>query len=84
MRLEIELTAFGDTIDYPVPPALANVCNHLSVGSCPTTAGQSVTHAAGIPVIVDFGGGIPITLRSRIYNASGSVMSCSVINARVY
>lgn len=78
------MTAFGETHPYPVPPLLANVCNHLSGSSCPVTAGQSITHAAGIPVIVDFGGGIPVTLRSRIYNQSGSVMSCSVINARIY
>ncbi len=84
LTLEIELTAFGETIDYPVPPPLANVCNHLAGRGCPVTAGESVTHASSIPVIVDFGGGIPVTLRSRIYNGSGSVMSCSVINARIY
>lgn len=84
LRLEIELTAFGETTDYPVPPALANVCNHLEGRGCPVTAGEQVVHASSIPVIVDFGGGVPVTLRSRIYNASGSVMSCSVINARVY
>jgi len=84
LTLEIELTAFGETIDYPVPPALANVCNHLQGRGCPVTAGEQVTHAAGIPVIVDFGGGIPVVLRSRIYNTDGTVMSCSVINARIY
>lgn len=84
LTLEIELTAFGETIDYPVPPALANVCNHLDGRGCPITAGERIVHASGIPVIVDFGGGVPVTLRSRIYNASGSVLSCSVINARIY
>lgn len=82
--MEIELTAFGETHPYPVPPALANVCNHLQGRGCPVAAGERITHAAGIPVIVDFGGGVPIVMRSRIYNQSGSVLSCSIINARIY
>ncbi|KAJ6639941.1 Mite group 2 allergen-like Ixo r 2 [Pseudolycoriella hygida] len=84
LTLEIEIYAFGNANPWPVPPALANVCNHLEGRGCPVSAGEQVVHASSIPVIVDFGGGVPVTLRSRIYNASGSVMSCSVINARVY
>lgn len=84
MRLEIDVTAFGETNPFPVPDPLANVCNWLSGGSCPLAQGQEVTQIAAIPVIVEFEGGIPLQLRSRIYNESGSMMSCSIINARVY
>ncbi|XP_037042588.1 mite group 2 allergen Lep d 2-like [Bradysia coprophila] len=84
LTLEIDIEAFGTVTPYPVPPALSNVCNHLEGRGCPITAGEQIVHASSIPVIIDFGGGVPVTLRSRIYNASGSVLSCSVINARIY
>lgn len=84
MTLEIDLTALGETVVYPVPPALANVCNWLVVGSCPVQPGHLITQSAAIPVIVDFQGGVPVVLRSRIYNDSGNVLSCSMIHARIY
>lgn len=82
--MEIDLAVFGGVIPFPVPPLLANVCNHLVDRGCPVSVGERIVQSSAIPVIVDFGGGIPITLRARIYNGSGSVLSCTVINARVY
>jgi len=83
LRMVVDVTALGETTVYPLPEVLANVCNWLSVGGCPVSVGQLITQAAAIPVIFDFSGGIPIVLRSRIYNADNTTLSCSIINARI-
>lgn len=84
MIMRAEFTVLGETHEFPIPPPLANVCNWLIEGSCPTSPGQLMTQSAAMPIIVDFHGGVPAVARMRIYNANGSPIVCSIINVRIY
>ena len=82
--MRVDLTALGETIDFPIPAPIANVCNWLVDRNCPVSPGQAVTKSSAIPLITDLHGGIPATARMRIYNGSGSVAVCAIINIRIY
>lgn len=83
--MRADLTALGETIDFPIPAPIANVCNWLVGRNCPVSPDQGViTKSSAIPLITDLHGGIPAQARMRIYNASGSPAVCAIINLRIY
>lgn len=84
MILRAEMTALGETFEFPIPAPIANVCNWLVDRNCPVTPGLAVTKSSAIPLITDLHGGIPAVVRMRIYNASGTPAVCAVLNVRIY
>jgi len=84
LTMEVDIIAFGETSVFPVPAILANVCNWLVQGACPTQPGAMLTHSSAIPIITEHHGGIPVTFRARIYNASRNYTVCTIVQAVIH
>lgn len=82
--MRADLTALGETIDFPIPAPIANVCNWLVDRNCPVAVGEALTKSSAFPIIIDFQGGVPAQVRMRIYNGSGSAVVCANLNLRIY
>lgn len=81
------IALFNFTFTVALPPGAENACNSLIVGSCPVIVGQPLTQGTTIPVLTEYHGGIPATLRfqiSDVMHGHEHICVCTLVNVVIH
>lgn len=77
LRPQVFATALGQTIEYTLPPAHQNACNHLSRGSCPVSQDEDITYRFVFP-ITNIYPPIPVTVQLTLFNQDNQPVFCKI------
>lgn len=77
LRPIVFATALNQTIEYTLPPAHQNACNHLTRGSCPVSQDEDLTYRFVFPITAIYPP-IPVTVQLTLVNEANQVAFCKI------